>query len=356
MKSRGAGFLFKIWICLVYSSGLQAQGSGVLCISEPFTDTAFPPAGWTAAGVTRVTSAGSFVSAPAAASIGTYNGSLTLPVVSNPVEIQFQLGRTTSTTVKELIVEVGIAGVTGGFVPLDTFDHFNTPDGAFLLCSVNLTGWSAEPAVWIRLRKASATTSPWRIDDVEVYHSPPLPVALTAFKVLPYSQKIAELTWSTAGEWNNAGFVVESSGDGYRFAPIGYVPGNGTTTLPQHYRFSDPLATIPVSYYRLRQQDFDGKEELSAIAECRFSDPRNDPDIESIIIANGVLRIFFRQPQREFLQICIDDIYGRILVSDGVFNPETTEISLNVKLLGGIHVLSVTSTQKTVTRKFFVDF
>lgn len=354
MKSRGAGFLLIIWMCLIFNSKLPAQG--VLCISEPFTDTVFPPAGWTIVGVTRVTSAGAYVTAPAAASIGTYSGSLTLPVVSNPVEIRFQLGRTTSASAKELIVEVGTAGVAGGFVPLDTFDHLNTPDGAFILCSVNLTGWSAEPAVWIRLRKVSSTTSPWRIDDVEVYHSPPLPVTLTSFLAFPFAEKTAELSWTTASETGNAGFMVESSGDGRLFVPIGYVPGSGTTQFPKLYRFTDPLAALPVCYYRLRQRDYDGKETLSGITECRFPDFRDDPDIESVVVANSILTIRFRNKQNQSLKICITGLCGRIIQSEEVFNPETTEFLMNVKLLRGIYVLSVTSTQKTVTRKFFVDF
>ena len=49
----------------------------------------------------------------------------------------------------------------------------------------------------------------------------------------------AQLTWSTATEVNNKGFEIEKSSDGQSFAGIGFVGGNGTSSLVSNYRFTD---------------------------------------------------------------------------------------------------------------------
>ncbi len=356
MRGRLTVFVATLVVRLVFSGIIMAQGSGVLCITEQFTDTVFPPPGWTADGVTRVTTTGSYVSAPAAANIGTYNGTLTLPPVSSPVSLTFQLGRTTSATVKMLIVEVGTAGLIGGFVPLDTFDHQNTPSGSFQQFSVNLTGWSMEPAVWIRFRKSSTTTSPWRIDDIEVYNSPPLPVHFASFRAEAKEQGSAILYWITAGEWNNAGFMVESSGDGMTFLPIGYVPGNGTTQVPRHYQFTDLSPELPVTYYRLRQQDYDGREEVTSIIECRLNTVNQGIELNWIQAFREGIWLQIQNLNGEDIRIALYDPGGRNMYTSNTNERGTIEFSAQVKLSEGIHVLVISSTQKTLTRKFFVDF
>ncbi len=91
-----------------------------------------------------------------------------------------------------------------------------------------------------------------------------LPVELSAFKALPGTSGI-ELRWSTASELNNARFLIERSGsDGY-FRSIGEAKGAGTTSTPQDYQFTDRAPLPGSNYYRLRQEDYDGKFEYSQV-------------------------------------------------------------------------------------------
>jgi hypothetical protein len=71
------------------------------------------------------------------------------------------------------------------------------------------------------------------------------------------------LTWTTAGETNNAGFGIEHKrGDG-PFEPIGYEHGGGTTAESRTYRHrTAPLAPGPHTF-RLRQDDLDGSSTYS---------------------------------------------------------------------------------------------
>jgi hypothetical protein len=90
----------------------------------------------------------------------------------------------------------------------------------------------------------------------------PLPVAWLSFTGF-YKNNAVELEWRTATELNNKGFEVERSADGAQFESIGFVNGNGTTNEAHTYTFEDVKPHQPLTYYRLRQVDFDGKADYS---------------------------------------------------------------------------------------------
>lgn len=84
-----------------------------------------------------------------------------------------------------------------------------------------------------------------------------LPVSLTAFKATA-SNVAVELSWRTATEQNNAFFDIERSADGRSFEAIGQVAGQGDSQAPVDYTFVDAKPLAGLSYYRLRQVDYDG--------------------------------------------------------------------------------------------------
>jgi hypothetical protein len=97
-----------------------------------------------------------------------------------------------------------------------------------------------------------------------------LPVELVRFTGKETDGKVL-LEWETASELNNEGFHVERSVDGSFWENTGFVAGNGTTTGTQRYQFLDEKPLPGVNYYRLRQRDFDGKEEFSQVVAIDLS-------------------------------------------------------------------------------------
>ncbi|CAH1001455.1 hypothetical protein LEM8419_02358 [Neolewinella maritima] len=95
------------------------------------------------------------------------------------------------------------------------------------------------------------------------------PVELLAFTATADDAGVL-LRWTTSSETENAGFTVEASPDGTRFAAIGEVAGQGTTTETQHYSLTDPTPRAGTTYYRLRQTDFDGTFSLSDVVSVDF--------------------------------------------------------------------------------------
>ncbi|MBC8083540.1 MAG: right-handed parallel beta-helix repeat-containing protein [Hymenobacter sp.] len=98
-----------------------------------------------------------------------------------------------------------------------------------------------------------------------------LPVELTEFTATAGGAD-ARLSWATASELNNERFVVERSADGRQFEPVGTVAGHGTTQQAHRYAHTDVGAARAgrLLYYRLRQEDTDGRINFSPVRIVRF--------------------------------------------------------------------------------------
>jgi len=99
--------------------------------------------------------------------------------------------------------------------------------------------------------------------------STPLPIELVMFKANP-EKEVVKLDWVTASELNNDYFNVERSIDGEQWQSIIKVVGAGTTRRMKTYEAMDYQPIDGVSYYRLRQTDFDGNVSFSPIERVEF--------------------------------------------------------------------------------------
>jgi hypothetical protein len=98
-----------------------------------------------------------------------------------------------------------------------------------------------------------------------------IPVELTSFEAEIHENTV-QLKWKTATEVNNMGFDIERSRDGNLYETIGHVKGSGTTTELSQYSFIDQsLNGSGITYYRLRQIDYDGTSSYSQIIEVDYS-------------------------------------------------------------------------------------
>jgi len=85
----------------------------------------------------------------------------------------------------------------------------------------------------------------------------PLPVELLSFTAKLDGTRVL-LDWKTASEIDNKYFTVDKTKDTRKFAEVARVQGAGTTNLASTYSAVDETPYAGVSYYRLRQTDFDG--------------------------------------------------------------------------------------------------
>jgi hypothetical protein len=85
-----------------------------------------------------------------------------------------------------------------------------------------------------------------------------LPIKLMQFDA-KVSGAAVEITWTTAEEKNNDFFSIERSDDGQTFVKIEEIDGAGNSNQILKYKTMDDAPLPGVSYYRLKQTDFDGK-------------------------------------------------------------------------------------------------
>lgn len=85
-----------------------------------------------------------------------------------------------------------------------------------------------------------------------------LPVDLLSFDAVPVNNFKVRCQWSTLSEFNNDFFTLERSSDNLLFDEVGVVDGAGTSNEINSYTFYDDTPLYGLSYYRLKQTDFDG--------------------------------------------------------------------------------------------------
>ena len=147
--------------------------------------------------------------------------------------------------------------------------------------------WGANPPATITLDPEVTITVPnqgwypgmfdWQITEgspayacgrtaITAIPDPALPVTLLSFTATLQNTETVLLQWSTAMELNNDYFTIQRSVDGVNFEDLEVVDGNGTHNGILNYQRYDYHALSGISYYRLKQTDFDGRISFSSVA------------------------------------------------------------------------------------------
>ena len=98
----------------------------------------------------------------------------------------------------------------------------------------------------------------------------PVPIELVRFDGQIVGDQ-AQLTWSTASEYNNDYFTVEHSVDGQHFSSLTQVKSKGNSNTLAIYETNDRHPVSGLNYYRLRQTDLSGTATLSKVIALDFS-------------------------------------------------------------------------------------
>jgi len=96
---------------------------------------------------------------------------------------------------------------------------------------------------------------------VTVMGSSTLPIELITFDAYKKDREV-ELIWKTASELNNDYFTIERSADGFVWENLQTIQGAGNSTQVLDYAWTDLSPYAGISYYRLKQTDYDGTTEV----------------------------------------------------------------------------------------------
>lgn len=111
----------------------------------------------------------------------------------------------------------------------------------------------------------------------------PLPVVMSALNARAVNNKMV-LSWTTYSERNHAGFSIARSADARTWEQLAWLPNTkGNTEIQTNYTYTDQSPLNGNNYYKIIQQDNDGRTYQSNVVVIKNSDA---PDIPYTIFPN----------------------------------------------------------------------
>lgn len=182
----------------------------------------------------------------------------------------------------------------------------------------------------------------------------PLPVELLSFNA-EYKNKNVSLEWITATEINNDYFSVQRSKDGKLFYEILRVKGAGNSSSLKQYRAVDENPLPDVSYYRLKQVDYDGSEMLTHPVAVKIPTAGNISIISVLPFSqSGIVSLQIYSEQNCSGEIIMIDAQGRVVLKDKVelFEGMKTYNLTTPSVAEGLYTFLLKTGQEISTARF----
>jgi hypothetical protein len=198
--------------------------------------------------------------------------------------------------VEEAVVGGSDVTLTVQWNASDELEDLNKPGSAFsrLNCFIShytggawdsgtQTGATASGSGPYTISRSGITSfSPFSVEDPQA-----LPITLIDFTAKAEGKKV-RLDWETGSEENNDFFTVERSLDGKTFDKVFTKKGAGNSKVNQFYFGYDNKPYTGISYYRLKQTDFDGKFAYSDIVSVKVVGEQMASEINVNVYPNPV--------------------------------------------------------------------
>lgn len=188
---------------------------------------------------------------------------------------------------------------------------------------------------------------------LKLYENSPailMPIELTQWTATNLEESVL-LEWTTASEENNDYFAIERSIDGVTWKVLGNVGGAGTTSATHYYSFEDTKPVSGISYYRLKQVDFNGEYTYSSV-KC-INRPANADKMYKAYVNKDIDAFIV---QGEEIAACNIEVYNNLGVkmTNLSFNPISTDkVVINVGQLPiGTYFIKICNGSKSVVKSW----
>jgi hypothetical protein len=178
-----------------------------------------------------------------------------------------------------------------------------------------------------------------------------LPIELLSFTGVCKNQSVV-LDWSTSSEINNDSFSIERSTNAINWNVVSKVDGAGNSSSLIHYSAIDLEPYNGISYYRLKQTDFNGEFKYSAIIAIE----KRGEDITELAIypnpTNGILNVSYAGDKSQIISVSIYNVLG-----ENVYYSEFYQSKIVFEnKLNGIYFLNIKTNSKNINKKFLAIF
>lgn len=197
------------------------------------------------------------------------------------------------------------------------------------------------------------------IDSITFEIRATVPVELTSFRAEVVDGRV-NLVWQTITENNNSGFCIERRNSKEKsWSKIGFVPGQGNSTIPITYCFIDQSFLTGLINYRLKQIDFNGTWVYSDEIDIEIN---SNPDIfmlyqnypnpfnpstkikYSILTEGDISLTIFNSIGENILRI-------KKYVTPGIYEFDLTVSNLTTRLSSGIYFYRLEANGFSSTKK-----
>ncbi len=178
-------------------------------------------------------------------------------------------------------------------------------------------------------------------DDQDFLALSALPVELLYFRAIPASEVI-ELEWATASEIDHAFFSLERSADGVNFIELESFSASANSYELKTYQYRDASPLANANYYRLRQEDLDGRITYSETVVVVF-----EPSISIISIYPNPVKdeLKVRLPDSDqTTEIVLYNLIGQEQYRNYLPASQAVEVILDLQSIpNGTYLLQITN-------------
>jgi hypothetical protein len=180
-----------------------------------------------------------------------------------------------------------------------------------------------------------------------------LPVKLSHFNVRHLPENRVGLSWSTEFEQQNKGFIIEraSLSSQGKFQKIGYVFSkgiNGSSSVSLNYSYTESVPSDETyAYYRIVQEDLDGKLSSSEIKLLKFN--VGTPIQIAVQSSTGRVTIS-RNPGAKKMNYRVTDQLGRIISEGKGIADQVFMLQISGKGIYNIHLLIPETGEQLIKR------
>ena len=270
-------------------------------------------------------------------------------VVSKYYCITFNTGKTCSGTAPLVVQEAcdscrGIENVSrGGYLGSQGGGHI------FPIETNSSSGYGNEHIIntwWNGIEKKGVNTLHLKAYEPAIL----MPIIISKWMVTSLSESVL-LEWTTSSEENNNYFLVERSINGKDWQSIGKISGAGTSSVEHSYSFEDTKPIAGISYYRLKQTDFNGEYSYSSI-KC-INRPNETEDYMTVYPNANANSFIVEGISIAACPIEVYDIVGHKItnVSFNTINPSKVAISVE-HLPIGTYIVTCCNKSKTIVKNW----
>lgn len=181
-----------------------------------------------------------------------------------------------------------------------------------------------------------------------------LPIELNDFSARLTAAQQVRLDWETETELNNDFFLIERSQDGKQWIKVATEPGAGTSYHPLQYSLLDENPLTGLSYYRLKQTDFDGTFSYSDIVSVQLDKKVDLKALKYQVFPNPATDMIFVDIAEE-ANVELLDALGRRL---DIPAQSASAAGMTLPLTGlspGIYYLRIRAEDQQVTEKIIIE-